>query len=131
MKVAPVERIGIANVVRVLAIFVSLHEVRSLSRAISSPTLSDVHLPPHGGRGPVPLMETFAIRHPENSMKTLDFPGQRPLGGTGEDEEKRRKDEFNLNVGRAIDVLSCDVPLMFSAPPRLDIFTNNVILKVS
>lgn len=64
-------------------------------------------------------------------MKSLDYPGQRPLGGTEEDEEKRRKDEFNLNVGRAIDILSYDVPLMFSVPPRLDIFTNDIILKVS
>lgn len=124
------ERTGIANVVRVLAIFVSLHRARSFSRAISSPTRADIRLPPNGAHDPLPSAETFAVLRPEKFMKSLDFPGQRPLGGTEEDEEKRRKDEFDLNVGRAIDVLSCDVPLMFSAPPRLEIFTDDVILKV-
>lgn len=46
--------------------------------------------------------------------------------GHGEEEE----DDFNINVGRALDYLAYDVPLMFSAPPRLEIFTPGIILKV-
>lgn len=40
------------------------------------------------------------------------------------------EDDFNINVGRAMDYVACDVPLMFTAPPRLEIFTPNVVLKV-
>ncbi|CAN0519867.1 unnamed protein product, partial [Scytosiphon promiscuus] len=39
-------------------------------------------------------------------------------------------EDFSINVGRALDYLAHDVPLMFSAPPRLEIFTPNIVLKV-
>lgn len=52
--------------------------------------------------------------------------GKGPFGEDGDDEE----DDFSMNVGRALDYLAHDVPLMFSAPPRLDIFTPSIVLKV-
>lgn len=59
-------------------------------------------------------------------------PGQASLlQGPGGGEEKDEEDEFNLNLGRALDYLSQDVPQMFSAPPRLEIFTQGIVLKVS
>lgn len=59
-------------------------------------------------------------------------PGQwspiRPDGkAPGEDDND---DEFNINVGRALDYLAADVALMFSTAPRLEIFTPDVRLKV-
>lgn len=54
--------------------------------------------------------------------------GAGPFGENNNDEEE--EDDFNINVGRALDYLAFDVPLMFSAPPRLEIFTAGVVLKV-
>lgn len=53
---------------------------------------------------------------------------QEPVGGDEHDEDE--DPEFNMNVGRAMDYLAVDVPHMFSAPPRLEIFCSNVVLKV-
>ena len=50
--------------------------------------------------------------------------------GSGEDKDDEEDNEFNLNLGRALDYLAEDVPQMFSAPPRLGIFTQDVVLKV-
>lgn len=59
-------------------------------------------------------------------------PGQASLlQGPGSGEDKDEENEFNLNVGRALDYLAQDVPQMFSAPPRLEIFTQGIMLKVS
>lgn len=59
-------------------------------------------------------------------------PGQASLlQGPDSGEDKDEENEFNLNVGRALDYLAQDVPQMFSAPPRLEIFTQGVVLKVS
>lgn len=72
---------------------------------------------------------------PRLYMRPIFFPGKGTVIGTNGDpdqeDRRREEDEFKLNVGRAMDVLSRDVPLMFSAAPRLDIFTNDVVFKVS
>lgn len=48
-------------------------------------------------------------------------------GQRGDDEEE---EDFNINVGRAMDYLAIDVKGMFSVAPRLEIFTPEVRLKV-
>lgn len=62
-----------------------------------------------------------------NSVLTFSMQG--PVGGDEHDGDEDA--EFNMNVGRAMDYLAVDVPHMFSAPPRLEIFSSNVVLKVS
>lgn len=65
-------------------------------------------------------------------------PGQwSPVRDTGNDGGKGQKgcdeeeeDDFNINVGRAMDYLATDVKGMFSVAPRLEIFTPEVRLKV-
>ncbi|CAM9238544.1 unnamed protein product [Pylaiella littoralis] len=47
-------------------------------------------------------------------------------GQRGDDEEE---EDFNINVGRAMDYLAIDVKGMFSVAPRLEIFTPEVRLK--
>ncbi|CAM9414495.1 unnamed protein product [Ectocarpus fasciculatus] len=58
-------------------------------------------------------------------------PGQwspvRPGGKVPDKDDS--DDEFNINVGRALDYLAADVALMFSTAPRLEIFTPDVRLK--
>lgn len=74
------------------------------------------------------MMEPLAST-PEN----VDAPGQwSPMrdvgkGGKGGDDQE---EDFNINLGRALDYLAADVPLMFSAAPRLEIFTSQIRLKV-
>lgn len=68
------------------------------------------------------------------SPGNVDAPGQwSPMrdvgkGGKGGDDQE---EDFNINLGRALDYLATDVPLMFSAAPRLEIFTSQIRLKVS
>lgn len=67
------------------------------------------------------------------SSGNVDAPGQWSpmrdvgIGGNGGDDQE---EDFNINLGRALDYLAADVPLMFSAAPRLEIFTSQVRLKV-
>lgn len=74
------------------------------------------------------IMEPLAV-----SPGNVDAPGQwspmRDVGKGGEGGDDQEED-FNINLGRALDYLAADVPLMFSAPPRLEIFTSQIRLKV-
>lgn len=63
----------------------------------------------------------------------MEAPGQwSPVGGAGKgtNSDQDDEDDFNINVGRALDYLAADVPLMFLAAPRLQIFTPEIRLKV-
>ena len=68
------------------------------------------------------------------SPGNVDAPGQwspmRDVGKGGKGGDGDQEDDFNINLGRALDYLAADVPLMFSAAPRLEIFTSQVRLKV-
>lgn len=70
------------------------------------------------------LREEVSVPGQESPLRGTN--GKGPLGEDGDEEE----DDFSINVGRALDYLSHDVPLMFSAPPRLEIFTPAIVLKV-
>ncbi|CAN0396289.1 unnamed protein product [Ectocarpus sp. 12 AP-2014] len=83
-----------------------------------------------------------AAARPVSSLNSAPFlaasqeqakpPGQwspvRP-GGKVPDQNDNDDDEFNINVGRAMDYLAADVALMFCTAPRLEIFTPDVRLK--
>lgn len=75
------------------------------------------------------MMEPLAA-----SPGNVDAPGQwspmRDVGKGGNEGDGDQEDDFNINLGRAMDYLATDVPLMFSAAPRLEIFTGQVRLKV-
>ena len=70
------------------------------------------------------LREEVGVPGQESPLRGTN--GKGPFGEDGDEEE----DDFSINVGRALDYLSHDVPLMFSAPPRLEIFTPTIVLKV-
>lgn len=70
------------------------------------------------------LREEVGVPGQESPLRGKD--GKGPFGEDGDEEEE----DFSINVGRALDYLAHDVPLMFSAPPRLEIFTPSIVLKV-
>eukprot|EP00752_Nemacystus_decipiens_P004493 g4103.t1 len=53
----------------------------------------------------------------------------RDVGKEGNGGDGDQEDDFNINLGRAMDYLATDVPLMFSVAPRLEIFTSQIRLK--
>lgn len=69
------------------------------------------------------LREEVGVPGQESPLRGKD--GKGPFGEDGDEEEE----DFSINVGRALDYLAHDVPLMFSAPPRLEIFTPSIVLK--
>lgn len=84
-----------------------------------------------------PLTSPGAVSLLALSSKQVDAPGQwSPVrdpgkGGSGRGgDHDEQEEDFNINLGRALDYLATDVPLMFSAAPRLEIFTSEVRLKV-
>ncbi len=62
-------------------------------------------------------------------LPTFAAGGGGPATPCGETPAETRQRERRMNVGRAIDVLREEVPLMLRAPPTLDIFAEDVVLR--
>lgn len=93
-----------------------------------SASASEVGRPP---TSPIVMVSPLVL-----SSEQVDAPGQwSPVrdpgsGGAGGGGKGEEEEDFDINLGRALDYLATDVPLMFSAAPRLEIFTSEVRLKV-
>jgi hypothetical protein len=73
---------------------------------------------------------------PLTSLKFHEVKAQPPLlvsstfdyFGSLNQNEQELKRRYNMNVGRAIDTLRHDIPLLFKQAPRLDVFTTDIKL---
>lgn len=75
----------------------------------------------------VDIPTTCVLSQGNVEFPKIRTPLEEPVDGESPDQDDDH--DFNMNLGRAMDYLAHDVPLMFSAPPRLEIFTSNVVLK--
>lgn len=65
---------------------------------------------------------------PTASASSGPYPGGALPGPGGDDEERKRQQEFRLNVGKVIDTLQADYPLFFEQAPDLSIYEPNIEL---
>jgi hypothetical protein len=114
--------------------------VASAARSRSSVRLSNVAEGAFGSVArthgdPLDVLENAAVRRasvlplPGSSVSPLPPTLQPGGGGGGEDPNGRDEKNFELALGKLIDTLSQDYPLLFTEPPDFSVYSPSIVLK--
>ena len=63
-----------------------------------------------------------------NEVARVELPN---MNDRSEHDVPNKPDNFTMNMGKCIDCLRIDLPLLFDHAPNLDIFTVDIVLKVN